>query len=58
MFPQFEKKTETIISSSFDNDENEAQTLEFTLTLSAQEWKLVYDSERRVYKRNDRSNRV
>ncbi|KAF0749942.1 Uncharacterized protein FWK35_00013587 [Aphis craccivora] len=54
---EIEKKIETIISES-ENDENEPQTLEFTITLSAQEWKLVYDSERRVYKRNDRNNGV
>ncbi|CAI6352262.1 unnamed protein product [Macrosiphum euphorbiae] len=55
---EIENKTETIISSSSDTDENEPQTLEFTITLSAQEWKLVYDSERRIYKRNDRNNGV
>jgi len=32
--------------------------LEFTLTLSTQQWKLVYDSKRGLYERNDRNNRV
>jgi len=55
---EIKNKTETIINSSSDTDENEPQTLEFTITLSAQEWKLVYDSERRIYKRSDRNNGV
>lgn len=48
----------TLSSSSDNDDEPNIQTLEFSITLSAEEWKLVYDSERKFYKRTDRGEGV
>lgn len=43
-----------VLNSSSDNDDCEQNTLEFNITLSVEEWKLVYDSEN-SYKRSDRN---
>lgn len=51
--------TKVFLNSSSDSDNSlQHNTLEFNITLSVEEWKLVYNSERRSYKRSDRNDGI